>query len=808
MVYVSPVLKYSIAFAFFLLALHHAFSQDQCSQTVEGWVLDLETKKPIPYVSIRVNGGTAGGFTDSEGYFRVSELCKEEFDLTVSHVGYKTSVHHHDIYHSSPTIMLAPDDQVLESVVVEGAYNPTNMNTISIDKLSDSEFRRSRSSSLGEMAGSISGLSVMTTGQNIVKPIIHGLHSNRVLIINNGVRHEFQNWGVAHAPEIDPSIAGSLDVVKGAATVRYGPDALGGVILIDPRKPELSSGLNGSVEGVANTNGKSGEVNLDMGYGWKNFVLAGQGSMVRQGDLHAPDYQLTNTGKQENSLAGAFRFHQSRFDLEGYYSRFDQNLGILRASVNGNLDDLRNAMESKVPPDTRPFSYSINTPRQEVVHHLMKLKSTYVWDNQDISVQYAYQLNHRREFDVRRGTNNEIPAINLQLASQSFDLDWNHPSVGPFEGALGFQWLYQDNDNIPGTNTIPFVPNFNNTRAGIYAIERLKSEHTTYEAGIRYDFQYSSVRGRAPNNDIYRNELTFSQLTGSLGMQKSIQNQLDFRTNLGMAWRPPNISELYSFGKHQASIAYGLWRYSRDESGNVAVDGVQDEADKSVRPEVGLKWINTLEGQENDMRWDITAYANLIKNYIYNRPAGITNTVRGAFPYFIYDQDDALFLGVDVAWDHAMTDVLQLEAKGSYIWAKDISNGDSFTEIPPAKVDAGLSFSAKPKWLAESIVSVQSAYVFRYFQQPRLITAQQIIEAKADDVGLFDNDNSNFDFMNAPDGYLLTNLSWTGARGDVSWTFQVKNLMDVQYRTNTNRLRYFADELGRNFQLSIRYAFR
>lgn len=807
MVSVRPVSKHNWFFAIFFLAALPILSQEDCPFFVEGRILDLESKEPIPFVSVGVNGGSRGAFTDANGHFKITNICKEEFDLTVSHIGYKTTVHHHDAYHQAPTILLATADQLLESIVVEGEYNPTSMSTIKVDQLSAKDFGMARSGTFGDLAGSVAGLSTISTGQNIVKPIIHGLHSNRVLIINNGVRHEFQNWGAEHAPEIDPSLAGSLDVVKGAATVRYGPDALGGVILIDPPKLELSSGFKGSMETTGQSNGRSGEGVLALSHGWKNLVLAAQGSAVRQGDLHAPGYQLTNTGKQESSASGAFRYHSNRFDLEGYYSFFYQNLGILRASVNGNLEDMEQAMQSPVPPYTRSFSYKINTPRQEVSHHLMKLRGSYVLDDQDFSFQYAYQLNHRREFDVRRGTNNEIPSINLELASQSFDFDWNHPNLGPLEGSLGFQWLYQDNDNIPGTNTVPFVPNYNNTRVGIFAIERLEHQKTTYELGMRYDFQYSSIRGRAPNNDLYENSLTFSQVTGSVGLKRSPSEALSFRSNLGMAWRPPNVSELYSFGKHQASVEYGLWRYTLDETGNVVVDGVLDDDSRPVAPEVGLKWLSSLEGHTNDTRWELTAYANLIENYIYTRPAGITTTVRGAFPYFVYDQDDALLLGVDAAWEGHFSKDFTLGVQGSYVYARDISNGGFFTEIPPARIDVGLAYAKRPDVLSESVLRLSPSYVFRYFQQPKTTTTRQIIKAKEENRNIFE-DGENFDFMDAPPGFLVTNLSWSAAKGAFSWTFQVKNLFDTRYRTNTDRLRYFADQTGRNFQLSVRYTIR
>lgn len=783
-----------------------AWAQDLCVHQIQGQVLDLDTRQPIPYVTVIVEEEPGkGAITDVQGVFEIKGLCEKEFTLVVSHVGYKEASHHHDSYHDHPTILLASDDHLLESVVVEGIYNQTSLQTISIDRLSSEDFTAAQSESLGELAGRITGISTISTGQNVVKPIIHGLHSNRVLIVNNGVRHEFQNWGIEHAPEIDPSLAGSVEVVKGAATVRYGPDALGGVILVNPPKLELGAGFEGTAGVVAKSNGRSGEGDLQLSYGSDNLVVAVSGAMVGQGDLQTPDYVLTNTGKQEYSYASSLRYHKHSFDLEGYYSHFYQSLGILRGSVNGSLEDLANAMESEVPPGTSPFSYDLNNPRQQVTHDLMKLKGGYVWDNQDISFQYAYQLNHRQEYDVRKGTNNEIPSVDLKLATQTFEVDWNHPDLGHVNGNMGLQWFYQDNNNVPGTNTVPFVPNYNVMRAGLFAVERLEAGSTTYELGLRYDFQYNSVRGRAPSNEIYSNELTYSQLTGSAGLKQNLKNHLNFRSNVGLAWRPPNVSELYIFGKHQASIEYGLWRYAYYEEGKISVSEVLSEEKKPVKPEIGIKWINTLEGEQDGNHWELTAYTNVIRNYIYTRPAGITNTVRGAFPYFIYDQGDALFWGLDAAYRLELTQFWKLEAKSSYVWAINLKERETFTNIPPARVDVGLDYERKPDFLSSSRVALGLSYVFRYFQEPRVITVREILEAEAEGQDLFAENNEMFDFMAAPDGYFLANLSWSAAVGKWEWSARISNLLNKRYRVYTDRLRYFADQTGRNVQLSLRY---
>lgn len=783
----------------FLLRSTTGFCQDSCSYSVSGLVLDIAENEPIPFANVMVSGSTKGATTDISGRFLIEGICMEEFDLIITYVGYKTTKHHHDSYHKNPTIMLAPDNQMLESIVVEGEYNATSMNTLKIDQLDPEVLAGNQSESLAQLAGNIAGLSMLSTGQNVMKPIIHGLHSNRVLIINNGVRHEFQNWGIEHAPEVDPSQVASLEVLKGAATVRYGPDALGGVILVNPAKLELYSGFKGTINSTLNSNGKSGDLALNLRNGWHKWVVAVQGSLTKQGDLKAPNYQLTNTGKMEYSFSTNIRYHIHKLDLEAYYSRFHQNLGILRGSVNGNLVDLAQAMISDVPQYTTEFSYDVNNPRQEVDHDLFKLKGVLTFSDQNFIFQYAYQKNHRLEYDVRRGANNDNPSINLELNTHSLDLDWNLPPLGSVTSIAGIQWIYQDNNNLPGTNTIPYIPNFNSTRLGIYTIEHFDMGDWLYELGLRYDFQFTFARGYDSRNEEFSSDLTFNQLTGSAGVKRTYKN-FDIHANLGLAWRPPNVAELYSFGKHGASIEYGLWRYElTDDQVEIRVLG---ESDNPIKSEIGWKWLNNLTFQKGRDQFAITTYLNLIENYIYTRPAGIINTIRGAFPYFLYQQTNALLAGLDYTFERAIDKSIVLKSSGNYLWSKDIKNNDVFVEMPTTRISLSMEFSVCPDFLGKSSFEIGGTYHFRYFQAPDVINPEQFISETVDLQALT---ASNFDFMAAPPGYFLPTLKWRASKDRWSWQIQAFNLFNQTYKIYTDRLRYFADQQGRNFRVSLGY---
>jgi len=805
-------LNIKITFSFFFLCLSILTLQSQtdehCDFKIEGRVFDRLTEEPLSFVSIQISGTSIGTNSDDDGFFLLENVCEKEYDLVFSRIGYKDVQHHHDFHHPEMEIYLVEAQYNLEGITVEAKKSKSNLRSMSSTKLTSEELKVVQSQSLGDIASQFTGVSTLTTGQNISKPIIHGLHSNRVLVINNGIRHEFQNWGLDHAAEIDPTLSNEIEVVKGAGTVRFGPDALGGVILVNPSQLELSSSLKGNISLLGKSNGQSGEVSANLEKGFKWFSLAASGAYTKQGDLQAANYLLTNTGKEDKSYSARFRIHPSAgLDIEGYYSHVEQNIGILAGSTFGNLEDVQRALSSDVPLSTDSFSYQIQQPRQQVSHDLYKLNGRFIGKNQSFDFQYGYQINERQEFGVRRG---EAPTIDLVLRTHSLDLNWIHPQIGAFSGKIGIQGLIQANDNNPGTNTVPFIPNYDQKRLGAYLIESYEWNENVLEFGLRYDYMDSYIVGREPNNTIYRNDLTFQNFSSTIGFKTHLFNHNHtFRSNFGTAWRAPNVAELYRFGQHSFFLEYGLWRYTIDDRFDfvVTTEGILDEEDRPVDPEVGYKWINTYEVKKDDFRAELTSYINYVENFIYTTPGGVTRTPRGVFIYYINDQSDALFWGIDATteWQHNAT--LSSQLKGSYLWAKQISNDDFFVEQPPANLQYQLAFQPKIKGFSSVKILANVNYTFEQFQHPRILSFDDFINAFQRDIDRFTGDAKNFDIVAPPTGYLLANFSLFATWKQFDFQVGVQNVFNTSYRSNTDRLRYFADGLGRNVQVGLSYQF-
>lgn len=784
--------KWSLVFCMILSSLGVGYGQvDNCDLMVVGKVVDIMTKEPIPFATVKIQEYENGTVTNEDGDFVLESICDDEVHLEVRFLGYKTVVHHHDFHHEDPLILLAPSETLLESIVIEesrvGAFRSLSISQLEVDDIS------LLTTSIGDLTESISGVSSLKTGANISKPIVHGLHSNRVLVINDGLRHAYQVWGEGHAPEIDPSLVKNIEVVKGAGTVKYGPEALGGVILYKSQRPELDHKLNGSAGTSVQSNGRSYSGQLSLSQGTHSFAWSANAFGVRQADLSAPAYNLSNTGKRE--LGGSFHtlYHRPQWELEVSGSYLDQELGILRGSIVGNLTDLQNAIDRGVPNPTFEPTYDIQNPRHDTQHGILKSDLSLFLGDHIIQLKYGAQRNIRREFDVRRGALNDRPIIDLTLWSHIAAAEWVQPTRGKWSGNSGVQLFTQHSKNRPGSNPINFVPDYDVFNIGAYTIQSLDLDGSVVELGVRLDHQNLSVRDTIRDVTIYDNEVNFTNATFTLGYKRKINEALSFYANIGTAWRPPNVAELYSFGFHFSRVQFGLWRYDFQPNIITPLTEVFDQSVRQVPSERSLKLVSGLEVRDSRWEAEFIGHINRINDYIFLRPFGVTTNVAGTFPFFIFSQTDALFLGSD--WDirYFHNDHITSELKASYVYALETDNDQPFIEIPPLNVNYSIEYN-KGKWGGALTLD----YTARQWNAPGVIEPSEFQNGGVE----FPQDQI-FDFIQPPDAYFLFGGKLSYDHSLFYAELRVDNLFDTTYRSYTDRLRYFADAPGRNVGLTI-----
>jgi len=795
-------MKYSIALLLACILGNTSFAQD-CSYHVSGKVLDVETKEPVPYAVIKVAGTKKYATTNAEGNFKIDSLCSKKNTLIISCIGYADSTKEHE-HDSEIHFYLTQEVTGLEEVTIQAQRaKEKGTETISQVTVGKTEITSNPTQSLAAVLDGIQGVTFSSAGSNVQLPIIHGLSGNRILVLNNGLIHGFQNWGSEHAPEIDISAANSITVIKGAAGVRFGPEALGGAIIVESNPLTLEKSFQTNIGTGFQTNGLGGNTNFEVENGSKNWSYFLNGNYTRIGDREAPDYILTNTGKEEIAFSFGVLRHFKNLDIKLNYSFIDQNLALLRASFVSSGPAIARAINESKPFIIDPFSYEIRAPNQEVQHHLAKLEVNW-WYGEDskLALVAGRQLNRRDEFDVRR--NIDRPIIDLDLTTSDLQLQWKHPKWGGLDGLFGLQYFNQNNDNNPGTQTTAFIPNYDINRYSAFAVEKLTKGKNTFEGGVRFDYENNDVRGRETDQSIFRDNYSFSNLTTSLGYVRRFSDQGSYRTNFGVAWRTPNAAELFSFGQQGFQSIFGLLRF-RFVDGSPNTSEVTQLNDSPVEPEVGYKFINEFQTSNGDDLHKLTVFSHYIQNFIYDRPLGLFGTIRGPQPFYFIDQADGLFLGFDYSWKKQWSDTVLGTLGLSYLWSRNIGENEPLINQPPISTNFELQWEQGRFWkFNSSRFKIRPSYTFRQFQAPRVLTPQELI----DRVEVITPDSEIFDFLPAPNGYFLLDLSWNLKMKNLGIGITANNLLNTRYRNYLNEFRLFADEPGRNILISLNYSFK
>jgi iron complex outermembrane recepter protein len=643
-------------------------------------------------------------------------------------------------------------------------------------ELSGKALNESRGLSLAEALSKINGVTMLQTGSTIAKPVIHGLHSNRILTINNGVRQEGQQWGNEHAPEIDPFIADKLVIIKGVDELRYGSDAIGGVILVEPKA-------------LRNQPGMGGEINLAYFTNNGQYVASGvfeqqlkkqpafryrlQGTFKKGGNATTPRYRLNNTASEEKNVSVTAAWKKNKFSTELFYSHFSTKLGIFTGSHIGNLTDLQNAIAAEKPSDVflGQQSYAINRPSQQVVHHLIKSKSLLYRGGHKFTLLLAGQFNQRREFDIVRNTANTKPQLDLSIYTLSEDLSWEHPKKKNFNGAVGISAVQQQN-NYGGRY---FIPNYSSYTFGGYYIEKWSKHRWELQGGIRYDNKTIHTTRLKFNGAVINYDFNFSTLAASLNAIYKPNEHWRLNTSVSLAGRAPYVNELLSDGIHHGTATY--------EKGDI---GLQTE--QSVNLSAGVNY----QHPSQKTGFEVLLYSNRINGFIYQQPMpnNPVLTIAGAFPLLTYQQTNATLSGLDVSVFFKPLPALEWMGKASVLYARNRTANDWLILMPANRFSNELTWHCKDgKTITGAYLSAEWMYVAQQNRVPSEKTGKQ-------------------DYKAAPAAYNLINLNASATlplfKKPVTVSVGVRNLLNTAYRDYLNSQRYFTDEMGRNISLRLK----
>jgi iron complex outermembrane receptor protein len=607
------------------------------------------------------------------------------------------------------------------------------------------------------------------------------MHSSRVIILNQGVRQEGQQWGSEHAPEVDPFVSKNIQVIKGPAGLRYGGDAIGGLILMEPNSLPDTSGILGEAQTIFFTNGRQFVTSGMLEGGFKNVHGWGwrvQGTLKNGGNIKTANYNLANTGVEEQNFSMALGYKNQKFGTDLFISRFQSIIGIYSGSHIGNINDLKTAIASVRPFEIYTptnFIREIERPNQDITHSLAKFKAYVNLNNKTIRMNVAYQDNQRLEFDVMRlGKNINTLSFNLGTISSEILID-EYNSSKLWKGQFGLTYLTQGNRtsgnrvNLP-TLTSSLLPNYYLSNLGIFALERYVNQKMEIDMGLRLDTKDIEIHRPVQNysTTIKRDLSNYIGLSGSMGLKYHWTQNFENHLILARAFRAPSPNELFSNGVHHGAGAY--------EIGDPLLKG---ETAYNIS-------LNSLYRTEK-LELEIGLYTNTIHHFIYLKPLmdkgvpSFITTVRGSFPAFTYEQIDASFKGMDGQLSYSISESWSLQQKTSIVRAYDELNNTYMINIPPDRFEYLIRYQFKK----------HKQYVSWGITQ---ISMQKRVEVNAD-------------FLTPPKGYILGQVHWGISINKFDLGVSVTNAFNQAYRDYLNRFRYFADDQGQNISFRATYRF-
>ena len=612
--------------------------------------------------------------SDVNGFFEIKNLPKGTYTIIFSFVGFETQSKTFDSKNQSViNITMIESVHQMDAVIVSTAFNKLQSeNVVKVEHTSVKEMQQRGATTLIEGLATIPGVSQISTGVSIGKPVIRGLSANRVLIYSQGVRLENQAFGDEHGLGLNDDGMESVEVIKGPASLLYGSDALGGVLYFNPEKyakaNTFSTDLN--FKSFSNTNGN--KIGASFKESDEKFKFLTRFSSTQHADyLTGNQDRVTNTRYKELDFKTGIGYSDKNFSSDFRYNFNQVKLGIPENGIAQQSTDK--------DPDY---------PRQAIYNHLLSLNNTFYLGKSKLDANVGYIFNDRAEFPE-----SETPGSNWHLKTLNYDLKYHLPAIGKFEAIVGVQGMNQTNTNF-GTEFL--IPNAATNDLGFFGTARYDWNKNVIQAGVRYDSrkitteQFGDLADAGYLAPINRK---FDSFNASLGYKTSLNDATILRLNAATGFRAPNIFELSSNGVHDGTIRY--------EIGNAKLNSEQN-----FQTDINLEYKST------HFELYVNGFYNKINNYIYIAPSG--NVIDG-FNVYDYLQSDANLYGGEagIHFHPHPIDWLHINSSFESVTGKS-KNGDNLPLIPANRFNNTLRIDIKSsKWFTEGFASANIEYTLK-----------------------------------------------------------------------------------------------
>lgn len=796
-----------LSISLFLFNSTHLFaSTENVKASLSGKIIDKVTGNTIPGVIIYIPDLKTGTISKSDGTYILDNLPNSTILIQVSFVGYKTIIETIDLKETKiKDFELEVAVKEIKEIIITGHSTAEEKNKIPtpISSINQTQLLQNSSSSIIDALATQPGISQITTGSGISKPVIRGLGYNRVVIVNDGIRQEGQQWGDEHGIEIDEFSVNKIEILKGPASIAYGSDAIAGVIniLSAPPMPEGTIKVNA----LANYQTNNGLIaySTNIAGNLKGFIWdLRYSNKMAHAYKNKYDGYVYNSGFKENAITGTVGLNKSWGYSHLNYSIYEMYPGIVegeRDSATGKftkpyaINDSTLIDEIVSPKDFK--SYKPFVAFQKINHYKVSLNNSFVLNKGYLKAVIGFQQNHRKEFSNPFHTNEY--ELYFLLRTINYDLRYVY-SENNFNLSFGTNGMQQSSKNLGEEFLIPQYKLFD---IGGFITAKQTYKKLTVSGGVRYDqriqnsenlfLDSSGSETNIVDSSSYQQfkafQKQFSGITGSLGLAYDFSEKFYMKANVARGYRAPNIAELGSNGIHEGTLRY--------EIGNI-----------NLKPEFSLQYDLGFGINTEHITAELDLFHNSISNYVYlQKLQSVSNldSITNGHQTFIFSQGNAELLGGEFSFDihpHPF-DWLHFENTFSFVQGTLKKQTDStkyLPMIPAPKLVSELRVDLKTicKYFKNNYFKIQ---LENHFEQTKIYSAY--------------NTETKTPAYNLLNIGLGTNIINKKEKPVCSVFISINNVMDASYQNHLSRLKYAPENystnrmgvynMGRNFSFKL-----
>ena len=779
---------------FFSVVSAKAFLPNKVS--LSGKVIDAKTGNALQGAVVFIHDIKITTVSGSDGSFLTSKFPSGKYLVEVSFIGYATIIETIDLSNDAiQNFSLSESVAEHEGVTVTGVGSATKLKQsaqpVTIVKRTD--LLQTTSTNIIDALGKrVPGLTSLGTGPAISKPVIRGLGYNRVVVINDGVRQEGQQWGDEHGIEVDENSIQKAEVIKGPASLMYGSDAMAGVINLLTNVPVERATLKGNLgyqlidnNGLNNFNGNLAG-NLSNGFNWNVYSTY----------KSAKDYQnkydgrVFNSRYNERNFGGYIGINKSWGFSHLLISNFNQHLGLVegeRGALTGRFLIFTGTPNEREATNDELNSRFLFTPFQHINHFKISSDNSFSVGSGRVVFNLGFQRNQRKEFGEPDASS--TPDLYFDLKTVTYNLQYHLADKNGWKTSFGLNGMQQQNVNKAAKVLIPAYQQFD---AGVFIYSKKTFNKLTVSGGLRQD--YRNVKGdifkEAGNIKFAPFTKNFSNTSGSVGIAYEATKSLTLKLNAARGFRAPSVAELATNGIHEGTNRY-------------------EYGDNNLNTETSFQLDAGIEYNAEHFSFAVNAFYNNIHNYIFYRKLesvggtdSIVATPNGPVTAFKFSQASASLLGFEMKFDihpHPL-DWLHFENSFSFVagtFNQSFEGTNKLPFIPAPRLQSELRGDFKK--LGSSI---KNLYI--KLEMDNVSTQNKIFYA--------------YNTETATSGYTLFNIGTGADIGNkdhkiFSIYAAFNNITDVAYQSHLSRLKYAATNnvtsrqgvfnMGKNFSLKI-----